>query len=108
MPFAFCDAGMLLELPWAKAELGAAVASAAIAIKDFSISSPVPISRYPLFRALCGGFCNRPRPAAWEIRIALRYDIYVKFALSPRSNWVRFVIHENLSAGDLPTSFGIS
>jgi hypothetical protein len=61
MPFAFCAAGVLSELPWAKAKLGAATASAAIAIKDFSISSPVPISRYPLFRPLCGGFCTPGR-----------------------------------------------
>jgi hypothetical protein len=41
MPFAFCDAGVLSELPWAKAQLGAATPSAAIAIKDFNMI-PIP------------------------------------------------------------------
>ena len=51
-PFAFCDAGVLFELPWAKAKLGAATANAAMTTKDFTIVPP----SLPIFRALCGGF----------------------------------------------------
>ena len=45
-PFAFCDAGVLSDLPWAKAKLGAATANAAMTTKDFTIvprPSPDPV-----------------------------------------------------------------
>jgi hypothetical protein len=38
-PFAFCAAGVLLELPWAKAKQGAATANAANAAKVLSMES---------------------------------------------------------------------
>ena len=60
MPFAFCDAGVLPELPWAKAQLGAATPNAAIAIKDFNmIPIPFPDTVYVITRTLCGDFCNQ-------------------------------------------------
>jgi len=59
-PFEFCDAGVLFELPRAKAQLGAATPNTTIAIKDFNmIPIPFPDTVYVIIRTLCGDFCNQ-------------------------------------------------
>ncbi len=62
MPFAFCDAGVLPELPWANTKVGAAIANAAITTKDFNIFPvPLPTSYVgPIFRAFCCAIGNAP------------------------------------------------
>ena len=40
---AFCEAGVLFELPWAKAKLGAATANAPITTKGLNIIPAAPV-----------------------------------------------------------------